>query len=230
MDALLGVMLLGSFSAGMADETSDYDIQIVVTDEGLKRDAALRDITLVLDRKTDCWVTSLSELTAYDRHGPDVRELTHALFPVDKGGTVQAAVEALTHYPKTELPPLISARLDSYYDGVFRSLKCFRHNFNFGGYQMAARSMEFFVETIWAVNGMVMPFLNRAPYLLDRLGILPMPHDELRSLMERIARDADIKTQIALLERMFAFMENLGYKKVLDDWEGVLEREVALHK
>jgi len=230
VEGLLGVMLLGSVSAGMDDDTSDYDIQIIVTDEAMAAHSEYRDLTLELNAKTDCWTGTLSELKAYDRHGHDVRELLHAMYPVDTDGIVEKTVNELIHYPEAELPDLISARLDSYYDGVFRSLKCFRKGFAFGGFQMAARSMEFFIETLWAVNGLVMPFVNRAPYLLHTLEKLPFSAEETRSCMERIAMDADIPTQLRLMDRMFVFMEELGYKQVLDDWEGVLEAEADRHR
>jgi len=230
VEGLLGVMLMGSISAGMDDDTSDYDIQIIVSDEAMAAHPEYTMLDLALDAKADVWTTSLSELRAYDRHGYDVRELLHAMYPIDTDGIVEKTVHELIRYPVHELPSLISARLDSYYDGVFRSLKCFRKGFNFGGYQMAARSMEFFVETIWAVNGLVMPFVNRAPYLLHTLERLPFSADETRSCMEIIAKDADIPTQLRLMDRMFVFMEELGYKQVLDDWEGVLEAEADLHR
>lgn len=230
VEGLIGVMLLGSISAGMDDETSDYDVQIVVTDDAMESHPEYRDLTLALDAKADVWTTSLSELKAYDRHGYDVRELLHAMFPVDTDGMLRRTVDELIHYPESDIHPLVSTRLDSYYDGVFRSLKCFRKGFTFGGYQMAARSMEFFVETLWALNGLVMPFVNRAPYLLHTLKKLPFDVPTTRNMMERIAMDADIKTQLRLMDRMFVFMEENGYKQVLDDWEGVLEAEADLHR
>jgi len=230
VEGLIGVMLLGSISAGMDDETSDYDVQIVVSDEAMAAHPEYRDLTLELDAKADVWTTSISELRAYDRHGYDVRELLHAMFPIDTDGLLACTVDNLIHYPENEVHPLVSTRLDSYYDGVFRSLKCFRKGFTFGGYQMAARSMEFFVETIWALNGLVMPFVNRAPYLLHTLERLPFDAQTTRALMERIAMDADIETQLRLMDRMFVFMEENGYKQVLDDWEGVLETEADLHR
>ncbi len=230
VDGLLGVILLGSISAGMDDETSDYDIQIIVSDEAMAKHPEYADTDIRMDRKVDCWTSTLSELRAYDRHGYDVRELLHAMYPIDPDGIVKAAVDELVHYPEEELPPLISARLDSYYDGVFRSLKCFRKGFTFGAHQMAARSMEFFIETIWAVNGLVMPFVNRAPYLLHTLEKLPFSAEETRECMEKIAAEGDIPTQLKLLDRMFEFMEELGYKQVLTDWEGVLEAEADLHR
>lgn len=227
---LAGALLLGSISAGMDDETSDYDILLVFTDEAMAAHPEYREATLRLDRKADVWSATLSELAAYDRHGYDVRELLHAQYPIDPDGKLRKIVEERVHYPAEEIPPLVSARLDSYYDGVFRSLKCFRRGFTFGGYQMAARSMEFFVETLWALNGRVMPFLNRAPYLLHTLEKLPFSQEETRRLMERIARDADEASQLKLLDRMLEFMKEQGYYQVQLDWEGVLEKEADLHR
>ncbi len=229
-DGLVGAMLLGSISAGMDDETSDYDIQLVFTDEALKRYPEYREPHIKLRRHVDCWTTSESELEAYARGGPDVRELLHAMYVLDDHGRLEYIVGRIIRYPQCELGGIVSAKLDSYYDGVFRSLKCRRHGFTFGMYQMAARSMEFLVETLWAANGLVAPFLNRVPYLLHMLNSKPLPDDELRSIMERIAKDAKAEDQIKLLDTMFVFMNEMGYQKVKDDWEGVLEREADLHR
>ena len=68
---LAGVLLLGSISAGMDDETSDYDILLVFTDEAMAAHPEYRETTLRLDRKADVWSATLSELAAYDRHGYD---------------------------------------------------------------------------------------------------------------------------------------------------------------
>jgi hypothetical protein len=229
-EGLVGAMLLGSISAGMDDESSDYDIQLVFTDAALDNHPDYREPKISLCRKTDCWATSLTELENCGRGSPDVRELLHAIFVLDDHGILKQTVENLIHYPPDELGTILSAKLDSYYDGVFRSLKCHRHGFSFGMYQMAARSMEFFVEVLWAANGLVAPFLNRAPYLLHMLANLPLPQDETRRLMEGIAESADEANQIMLLDAMILFMNKVGYQKVLDDWEGVLEREADLHR
>lgn len=229
-EGLAGAMLLGSVSAGMDDPTSDYDIQLVFEDEALLKHPGYRNPRIALGRRVDCWATSLSELEAYDRSGPDVRELLHAVYLIDGRGELKRTVDRLIRYPQAEKDHVVALRLDSYYDGVFRSLKCRRHGFVFGMYQMAARSMDFFVETVWAVNGFVAPFVNRAPYLLHMLEHKPLPDGQLKELMERIAADAAVRDQLELLDAMFVFMDRLGYRQVKDDWEGVLEREADLHR
>ncbi len=226
---LVGAMLLGSMAAGMYDETSDYDIHLVFTDESLAANPALRDFSLALDRKCDLWVSSLSEFRALGRAEFDAREYLSVLYILDEKEILASAVDALIHYPPDEAEAVVCARLDGYYDGLFRSFKCFRHGFSFGGYQMAARSMEYLVETLWAANGLIPPFVNRATHLLGTLERLPCPAAALRVLMERIARDADAEAQIALFGRVSAFMAETGRARVLDDWEGVLEAEIARH-
>ena len=116
VEGLLGVMLLGSVSAGMDDDTSDYDVQIIVTDEAMAAHPEYAMLDLALDKKADVWTCSISELRSYDRHGYDVRELLHAMYPIDTDGIVKNTVDSLIHYPAEELHSLISARLDSYYD------------------------------------------------------------------------------------------------------------------
>jgi GNAT superfamily N-acetyltransferase len=222
-------MLLGSMAAGMHDETSDYDIHVIFSDSALAARPTLRDFTLRLDRKCDLWVSSLSEFRALNRESPDAREYLSALYVLDDKGILAARVEQLIHYPSDEAEHIVRARLDGYYDGLYRSLKCFRHGFSFGGYQMAARSMEFLVETLWAANGLIPPFVNRAPHLLGTLSRLPCPTDDLRAGMEKIARCADVGTQIELFRRVAPFMAETGREGVLEAWGGVLDDEIARH-
>ena len=226
---LVGAMLLGSVAAGMHDETSDYDVHVIFSDDALAARPALRDFTLQLDRKCDLWVSSLSEFRALDRESFDAREYLSVLYVLDDEGILAARVEQLIHYSADEVEKIVRARLDGYYDGLFRSLKCFRHGFSFGGYQMAARSMDFLVEALWAANGLIPPFVNRAPHLLETLSRLPCPARDLRTQMEKIAQGADIGTQIALFRRVAPFMAEAGRGDVLEAWEGVLEGEVARH-
>ncbi len=228
-EGFVGAMLLGSMAAGMHDATSDYDIHVIYTDEAIKNDPALLKFTLELDRKCDLWVSPLSEFRALSRACFDAREYLSVLYLFDEEGILSARVEDLINYPADEVDAVACARLDGYYDGLFRSLKCFRHGFSFGGYQMAARAMDFLVETLWAANGRIPPFVNRAPHLLDTLNLLPCPARELRGLMEKIACDADIQAQIALFTRVSAFMADTGRAGVLADWQGVLEAEIARH-
>lgn len=229
-EGLIGAILQGSISAGMADATSDYDIQLIFADDALISHPEYRDLNLTLNLKCDLWVSSLSELRLTERTGYDAREYLHALFPIDVGGQCASALQEIIHYPKSELSGIIASRLDGYYDGLFRSLKCFRHAFSFGGHLMASRELEYLVEVLWAINGLIPPFLNRAPFLLHTLHALPLPVDELRAFLERIAQDADIHAQIALFGRVSAHLGTLGYGQVLADWEGVLEHEIELHQ
>lgn len=229
-DALAGAMLLGSMAAGMHDGTSDYDIHAVFRDEALAENPALRDFSLELDRKCDLRVSSLSEFRALRRASPDAREYLNVLYILDEENILAAAVESLVHDPPGEAEEIVRARLDGYYDGFFRSLKCFRHGFPFGGHQMAARSMDCLVETLWALSGRIPPFVDRAPLLLGTLDPLPCPEGELRALMEKIARSADVPAQIALFGRVSAFMAETGRGEVLGAWKGVLEAEVARHR
>ncbi len=228
-DGLVGAMLLGSVAAGMHDETSDYDIHVIFSDDALAARPALRDFTLRLDRKCDLWVSSLSEFRALDRGRFDAREYLSVLYVLDDEGILAAAVERLIHYPQGMAEEVVRARLDGYYDGLFRSLKCFRHGFSFGGRQMAARSMDFLVETLWAANGLIPPFVNRAPHLLETLSRLPHPARDLRVRMEEIARSADVGTQIALFHWVATFMAETGREDVRKAWAGVLEGEIARH-
>lgn len=229
LEGFEGAVLLGSVSADMQDETSDYDLQLVFTDEALRLHPEYLDLTIDSGRrKADVWTSSLSELGALAPDSDEAKDYVNAVFLLDKAGHVKDAVRSFTAIAPEKQHDRVYTRLDAYYNALYRSLKCRRHGYEMGYYAMAVESVKMYLDVLYALNGSIAPFINRAPFLLGRLEKLPMPADTLSDILEHICRDADIPTQILLFDKTSAWMEAQGYRDVLDAWEGVLEAEVDL--
>lgn len=227
LEGFLGAILLGSVSAGMQDATSDYDIQLIFEDEACAAHPEYDDLSVdIAGRKVDLWHCSISELAAMERDAPETKEYIHAEYLMDASGRLRSAVESVVRIPEAERLDYVGRKLDSYYNGLYRSLKCKRHGYELGYYMMACESVNYYIDVVFGLNGTVAPFVNRAPRLMKKLETLPAPADALSSILLNVASTAEIPVQIALFDMTRAWMALNGYKHIQDAWEGVLEREV----
>lgn len=241
LPGFLGAVILGSVSADMQDESSDYDLTLIFSDDSLAADPSLRETQPLAKhadtvsgnqkyRKVDCSVMSLSELYSLPFNDYEAKEYIHCTIIFDHSGIVTKVASQVGHIPDEHIHQYIANSLDAYYDAVFRSLKCYRRGFIVGYHTMACRSLESMTQVLYGLQGTVSPFINRVPYLIDRLSKLPVIASELVRLMSCIASQADIAAQIELYDSMTALMEREGFKVVRDDWDGVLDQEVDLHR
>lgn len=227
LEGFLGAIVLGSVSAGMQDETSDYDVHLIFADEAWAAHPEYDEIELTVgDRKIDLWSSSLTDLKNLDPAGDDAKEYIHAIYLFDTTGQVKQAVHSFTDIPPEKQHDFVAAKLDGYYNAVFRSMKCRRKGHMLGFYAMATEAMNYFVDVVFAVNGTIAPFINRVPALLKKLEILPAPAPVVTGMIETICMDSRVKMQIALFDLTCVWMANLGYGHVQEAWEGVLEAEV----
>lgn len=241
LPGFLGAIVLGSVSAGMQDESSDYDLALIFSDEALAADPTLRKTQPLAKRedkfsvnqkywKIDCAVMSLSELSSLPYTDYEAKEYIHCIILHDHSGIVTEAASQVGRIPDEQVHQYIAGHLDAYYNAVFRSLKCYRRGFVVGYQVMASQSLEEMTKVIYGLQGTVDPFINRVPFLLDRLAKLPAGASQLVSLMSRIAGYADIPAQIELYDAMTILMKQEGFEFIRDDWEGVLDQEVDFHR
>ncbi len=122
---VIGLLLSGSRGAGVADERSDYDLIIVLTDDAYDARQAAGESLHVRARKID----------PRDRMYSCVRELRNlAANPgwwtpgyvtsqvvLDKTGAVAAAREAIVALPPEQARAAAAAAFDGYLNGFYRS-------------------------------------------------------------------------------------------------------------
>lgn len=230
-EGFLGAVALGSLSAGMQDETSDFDFVLVFTGQALAERPELAELKLAgAKRKLDYSVTSLPALLAMPLTSWETQEYVNGVVLLDTTGQVAEAVRRITHYPPEEVPRLVREQLDGYYNGVYRSLKARRRGQLLGFHAMACESLCFLSRVLFGLEGMVAPYINRFPYVADRLSRLPLPPEAFKRALNEIGATADPRVQAALFDATADMARALGYGQVLEDWGDTLEQEVAPYR
>lgn len=199
----VGLVLIGSYASGTADEESDLDVLYVVRDGVAPPPRERRG-------RVEFVPTALDGL----RNPPDWFKpaLAHARVLLDESGDVTAAIEAAQRVSREETAELY----DSYLNDLYRSLKAWRRGNELAGRIEAGRSLRYLGELLFALGG------TRGPYPKDWPGKL----GELEPLVLEVARTADPTTQQELARRVRALARD--YEDVYAGWEGEIDRVLEL--
>ncbi len=185
-DGFLGLVLSGSAGRGMATERSDLDVLVVLTDEA----AAGRRTTKSPD--VDEVPTPLAELEELPAFGTDGwwYRWSCAWAPVllDRtGGLLPDLVRRhATLAPDEQREVLVTHdRLDGYVNYVFRALKNDRDGRPLERRLDAAESVPWLLDTVFAMEGRVRPYMKYLPWELRAHPLPHWPADETLDLLER---------------------------------------------
>jgi predicted nucleotidyltransferase len=199
----VGLVLIGSFASGTADEQSDVDVLYVMRDGATppKRERSGR---------VDLIPTTLDRLrNATDWFKP---ALAHARVLFDRDGEVAAAIESAQAVPREETAELY----DAYLNDLYRSLKAWRRGNELAARIEAGRSLRYLGELLFALEG------TRGPYPKDWRGRL----GDLEPLVLEVARTADPARQQELARRVRELAHE--YEDVYADWHGEIDRVLEL--
>jgi predicted nucleotidyltransferase len=199
----VGLVLIGSYASGTADEESDLDVLYVMRDGVVPPPRERRG-------RVEFVPTALDGL----RNAPDWFKpaLAHARVLLDESGDVVAAIEAARRVSRDETAELY----DGYLNDLYRSLKAWRRGNELAGRIEAGRSLRYLGELLFALGG------TRGPYPKDWPGKL----GELEPLVLEVARTADPTTQQKLARRVRALARD--YEDVYAGWEGEIDRVLGL--
>ncbi len=196
----VGLVLIGSYAAGTADDESDLDVLYVRRSGPLPERERRGRLELI--------PTSLEELNAVqDWFKP---ALAHARVLLDETGDVSKAVEASQRVSREETAELY----DSYLNDFYRSLKAWRRGNELAARVEAGRSLRFLGELLFALDG------SRAPYPKEWTGRL----GDLEALILEVARTADPSRQRELQARVRDLAAAKGFAEVYDGWYGEIDR------
>ena len=199
----VGLVLIGSYASGTADEESDLDVLYVVRDGAVPppRERSGR---------VDLIPTTIERLqNATDWFKP---ALAHARVLLDRDGEIAAAVANAQTVSRDETAELY----DGYLNDLYRSLKAWRRGNELAARIEAGRSLRFLGELLFALEG------SRGPYPKDWPGGL----GELEPLMLEVARTADPSLQQDLARRVRERARD--YEDVYADWHGEIDRVLEL--
>lgn len=121
---------------------------------------------------------------------------------------------------KNKITKYTAGHLDGYINGFYRSLKCFRDQ-NFVGARLeASRSVHFFLNTIFGVEGRTTPYYKYLEWELEKYPLkFPIKPKDLIKMLLRILEDADIQTQQKLFNVVEKVFRNAGYSNIFDAWD-----------
>lgn len=220
---IIGFFLSGSRGKNRETKHSDYDIEVVVKDKVAK---VYKEKYQKKNKPPFGFsVFSLSEFKKHAEIGSpfewDRPSYAHVEAIVDKNGKIQKLIDEKGKISKNKIKKYVSGHLDGYINYVYRSLKCFRDSNLVGARLEAARSIHYFLDIIFGLEGRTTPYYKYLEWELENhpLKKFPMKPKELIKILLRILEDAEIKTQQELFKIVEKVFRNETYAYIFDSWE-----------
>jgi hypothetical protein len=225
---LLGLYVSGSRGKGFEDQSSDYDVGVIMADEATEADHArymgFNSATLEL------WTSTLSQFrdeAPWDWPMMGERySFAHVTAQIDKcAGEIQRLIDEKGSIPADRRVEWVRGCLGGYINSLYRSLKCMRKH-NMRGAQLEAHdSIGFLLDVLFGYEGRQRPYYGYLERELRTypLASLPISGDELLAKIDAIAASADRATQQELLAMVDALLRPAGFGDVIDDWEDKYE-------
>jgi hypothetical protein len=219
----LGLFLGGSRAKGFEQESSDYDICIIMADAAAE--PAHERYLQLNSESIDLWIYPFSQFrdeSAWD--GPefwDRYNYAHVTALIDKcDGEIQRLIDERGRIPAEQRTPWIGGRLGGYINSLYRSLRCIHKGSLRGAHLEAHDSIGFLLDVLFGYENRHRPFygyLERElrAYPLTRI---PLSSDQLLAKIDAITADADHATQQELLAMVDTMLRPAGFGEVFDDW------------
>ena len=196
----VGLVLIGSYAAGTADDESDLDVLYVLRSGPLPEREREGRVELI--------PTSVEKLRSASSW--ELPALAHARVLMDETGEIAAVVDAARRVGRDELAELY----DNYLNDFYRSLKAWRRGRELGARVKSSRSLWWLGQFLLALDGL------RAPYPGAWTGLL----GDLEPLMLEVARTSDPRRQQELQARVERIAAEHGFRDVYDAWNGDIDR------
>lgn len=185
-DGFLGLVLSGSAGRGLATDHSDVDVFVVLTD------AAAAGRRTTRSSEADEVPTTLAELEDVPDFGTDGwwYRWSCAWVPVLLDRTSGAVAEAVRRQATLTAPEqravlVTHDRLDGYVNYAFRALKNDRDGRPLERRLDAAESVPWLLDTVFALQGRVRPYMKYLPWELRAHPLPGWPAEETLDLLER---------------------------------------------
>jgi hypothetical protein len=220
---VLGVFLIGSRALeGFADDSSDYDVGVVVRDEGLEA----FDARWPHDRGAPVEVlsTTLDDLRAHAEHGTPTEWARYAYATskllIDRTGEVGAVLAEKARLPEDLAREIAAEAIDAFVNSTHRSLRNRARGLERAATLDASESVPYLMTALFALHGRVRPY-NK--YLEWELRERPLDESvwAAETLLPRIDRivTGDEAEQRAMFRDLEQLARRRGLGEVIDSWE-----------
>jgi hypothetical protein len=220
---VIGMLLGGSRGKGFENESSDYDICVVVVDGTPMQ---IREQYEQLNSETiDIWTYSLSEIRAATAWGGpehvDRYSYAHVTASIDKlDGEFQRLINSNGAIPDEQRTPFVRGVLGGYINSTYRSMRCLRRRDILGARLEAHDAIGYLLSVLFGREGRHQPFYSYLERELRKypLTSIPMSGYDLLAKIAAISETADLAAQQELLAMVDALLRPAGYGDVFDDW------------
>jgi hypothetical protein len=220
---VVGLFLGGSRGKGFENQSSDYDICVVVADG---TPAQIREQYEQLNSETiDIWTYSLSEIRAATSWGGpehvDRYSYAHIVATIDKlDGEFQRLIDSNGAIPDEQRTPFIRGVLGGYINSTYRSIRCLRRRDTLGARLEVHDAIGFLLDVLFAFEGRHRPFYSYLEREIRKYPLtrLPLSGDQLLAKIAAMSESADLATQQELLAMVDALLRPAGFGDVFDDW------------
>jgi hypothetical protein len=219
---VLGVFLIGSQTRdGFADESSDYDLGVVVRDDALAAFDA--DWPFRRGEPVEVMSSTLDGLRAHAELGTSSEwaryQYTHARVLLDKTGEVGAVLAEKGRVPENQARSVAADAIDAFVNSTYRSLHNRGRGLERAARLDAAESIPYLLSAVFALERRVRPWNKYLEWEL-REHPLDEPEWAFASFLERLDR---LPTSAAEQHAMFVDLERVarrrGFGEVIDGWE-----------
>jgi hypothetical protein len=221
---VLGLFLGGSRAKGFGQESSDYDICVIMADDA--PEPAHERYLQLNSESIDLWIYPFSQFrkeSAWD--GPefwDRYNYAHVTALIDKcGGDIQRLIDERGGIPAEQRNAWIGGRLGGYINSLYRSLQCI-HKGNLRGARLEAHdSIGFLLDVLFGYENRHRPFYGYLERELRAypLTSIPLSSDQLLTKIDAILIDASPTAQQELLAMVDRLLRPAGFGEVFDDWD-----------
>ena len=214
---MLGVFLSGSRGKGFHADTSDYDVYIVVWDDGLER--AKLGYPFRYHPDIDCIVVSLGEFRTYAEPGSpnlwDRYSFAHVevLFGSAKA-EIQELVDRKGRLSVEQQAQTLHESLDAYLNAVYRTFKCLKKGNPFGAKLEAAQSIPPLLTFLFGLEGRHAPFAGYLERELTAYPLRTLPIPVAKLLMDL---EGTLQAEASALKSLLYQVDKLGHDEGLDD-------------
>jgi predicted nucleotidyltransferase len=219
---VLGVFLIGSQARdGFADESSDYDVGVVVADDAIaafdaqwpyRRGDAVEVMSSTLDGlRAHAELGTPSEWARY--------QYVRAKVLLDKTGEVGSVLAEKSRLPEAVARRVATDAIDAFINSTYRSLRNRSRSLDRAARLDASESIPYLVTAVFALEARVRPWNKYLEWEL-REHPLDEPEWSAESFLERLDR---LPGSAAEQHATFVDLENVarrrGFGEVIDGWE-----------